>query len=314
MRLAKDTHDETLTILAHTMTDTDMNNNKVQSGTVLVLGSLHYDVMIEAPHRPSTGETVTGQRWYPKFGGKGGNQAVACKLHGAQVRFVSATGSDNFADYLHEYLAQVGISTEYVPRLESIGSGMSVAIQDVDGDYGAVIVSGANLVIPAGMLDRESLWAGSSMLLLQNEVPEVLNLIAAEHARKRQIPVCLNAAPVREISAGLADKIDIIIVNSVEAQALGGGVVDSLDAAEKAANTLSQHYSTVIVTAGSDGVAMASDSSDSIKLPAKQIDVISTHGAGDVFTGTLCAELVAGTSLQNAVEIANDKAAIHVST
>ena len=297
------------------MKGTDTNHgNKLKPGIVLVLGSLHYDVMIEAPHRPSTGETVTGQLWYPKFGGKGGNQAVACKLHGAQVRFVSATGSDNFADYLHEHLAQVGISTEYVPRLESVGSGMSVAIQDSEGDYGAVIVSGANLVIPAQTLDNESLWSGTSMLLLQNEVPEALNLIAAEHARRQKIPVCLNAAPVREISAELADLIDIIVVNSVEAQALGGGVVDSLDAAEQAANTLARGYSTVVVTAGGDGVAVASEGSDTIKLAAKQIDVVSTHGAGDVFTGTLCAELVAGTSLHKAVEVANDKASIHVST
>jgi len=284
------------------------------SGIVLVLGSLHYDVMIEAPHRPATGETVTGQRWYPKFGGKGGNQAVACKQHGAEVRFVSATGTDNFADYLHERLLQVGISTEYVPRLESAGSGMSVAIQDSDGDYGAVIVSGANLDIPAEMVDNESLWSGISLLLLQNEVPEALNVIAAKQARQRQIPVCLNAAPVRKTSAELAALIDIIVVNSVEAQALGTCDVDSLDSAAQAANTLSTHFPTAIVTAGGDGVAVASAGDESIKLPAKQIEVVSTHGAGDVFSGTLCAELVAATSLHDAVNIANDRAAIHVST
>lgn len=296
------------------MTDSNNLSNPAQSGIVVVLGSLHYDVMVEAPHQPSTGETVTGQRWYPKFGGKGGNQAVAARLHGSKVRFVSATGSDNFADYLHERLAQAGISCDYVPRLTSVESGMSVAIQDSAGDYGAVIVSGANLVIPAEMLEIESLWSGSSLLLLQNEVPEALNLIAAKHAKQRQIPVCLNAAPVREISAELASLIDIIVVNSVEALALGTCVVDSLDAAALAANTLTAQFPTVVVTAGGDGVAVASADGDYIQLPAKQIDVVSTHGAGDVFTGILCAELVAETSLHEAVKVANNRAAIHVAT
>jgi len=297
------------------MTNSESNSGQPcdgQSDIVIVLGSLHYDVMIEAPHRPATGETVTGQRWYPKFGGKGGNQAVACKQHGAEVRFVSATGSDNFADYLHERLSQAGISSEYVARLDSTGSGMSVAIQDSAGDYGAVIVSGANLIIPAKTLDNNSLWSGSSLLLLQNEVPEELNLIAATHARQRRIPVCLNAAPFRETSAELSDLIDILVVNAVEAQALGACVVDSLDTAAQAANTLTARYPTVIVTAGGDGVAMVSAGGQRFKLPAQQIDVVSTHGAGDVFTGTLCAELVAGTDLNDAVKAASDKAARHV--
>ena len=277
-------------------------------GVVLVLGSLHYDIMIQAPHRPATGETVTGQRWFPKFGGKGGNQAVAAQLHGGQVRFVSATGSDNFADFLRERLTQVGISTEFVSQLQSVGSGMSVAIEDSDGDYGAVIVSGANLVIPEQTLYQESLWQNCGLLLLQNEVPEALNLIAAKQARQRQIPVCLNAAPVRELSREFTDLIDILVVNSVEAHALGSAVVDSLDAAEIAAKELAKQYPTVVVTAGGDGVAVASAGVESIKLPAMPIEVVSTHGAGDVFTGTLCAELVAGNSMQAAVKKANDKA------
>ncbi|TIT75601.1 MAG: ribokinase, partial [Mesorhizobium sp.] len=40
---------------------------------VVVVGSLHYDIMVDAPDRPRKGETVTGFGWRPKFGGKGGN-------------------------------------------------------------------------------------------------------------------------------------------------------------------------------------------------------------------------------------------------
>ena len=37
----------------------------------LIVGSLHYDIMVEASHLPRKDETAVGSKWYPKFGGKG---------------------------------------------------------------------------------------------------------------------------------------------------------------------------------------------------------------------------------------------------
>ncbi|MET3813629.1 sugar/nucleoside kinase (ribokinase family) [Pantoea sp. UYEF8] len=60
---------------------------------IAVTGSLHYDIMLDAPHRPEKGETVMGSACHYKFGGKGGNQAVAAARAGAAVRFAGAVGS-----------------------------------------------------------------------------------------------------------------------------------------------------------------------------------------------------------------------------
>lgn len=290
------------------------SKNKDSSPCVVVLGSLHYDIMVEAPDRPVKGETVTGTCWYPKFGGKGGNQAVAARLHGSNVRLVSATGDDNFADYIDAKLAQADISNEYIARLENEATGMSVAIQDAEGDYGAVIVSGANLAIEARILEDAAIWSDAAMLLLQNEIPESLNLVAATKARELGVPVSLNAAPARTMSQEFLSLVDILVVNAIEAQALGSAVVDSLDTAAHAAEFLSDRFSTVIVTAGADGVAACSVDTGVVKIAARQIEVSSTHGAGDTFTGVLCAELASGTALSEALGVANDRAAKHVAT
>ena len=289
-------------------------NNKGCATTIVVLGSLHYDIMVEAPDRPVKGETVTGTRWYPKFGGKGGNQAIAARLHGAEVRLVSATGNDNFADFIHARLAQADISSDYIEQLDNEPTGMSVAIQDADGDYGAVIVSGSNLAIDPAVLENEVLWANATVLLLQNEVPEALNSVAALKARELGLTVCLNAAPARSMSPDFLNLVDVLIVNALEAEALGSEVVDSLETAAQAAACLSDRFPTVIVTAGGDGVAASSIATGVIKLPAKPIEVSSTHGAGDVFTGVLCAELAAGSALETALGIANELAAEHVAS
>ncbi len=110
--------------------------------TVIVLGSLHYDIMMDAPDRPRKGETVTGRSWRPKCGGKGGNQAVAAAHQGARSRMLGAIGRDAFGDTLLANLDKAGVDRTGVAVLEGAASGLSVAIFDDEGDYGAVIVSG----------------------------------------------------------------------------------------------------------------------------------------------------------------------------
>ena len=128
---------------------------------IVVVGSLHYDIMIEAPHRPAKGETVTGTRWYPKFGGKGGNQAVAAAHAGCKTHMVGAVGNDDFATFVMTRLRASGVDTSRVATVAGAGTGMSVACLDAERDYGAVIVSGANLAIDPTALADPSLWRGA---------------------------------------------------------------------------------------------------------------------------------------------------------
>ncbi len=81
---------------------------------------------------------------------------------------------------------------------------------DAEGDYGAVVVSNANNLIAPHQLDQASLWQDTGMLLLQNEVPEAINLVAAQQAKNHGALVCLNAAPARELSTQLQACIDSV--------------------------------------------------------------------------------------------------------
>lgn len=280
---------------------------------IVVIGSLHYDIIVDAPGRPRKGETVTGERWYPKFGGKGGNQAVAAARAGAATRFVGAVGCDNFADLMRTTLQSHGIATDYVASVPEHGTGISVAITDAEGDYGAVIVSGANLLIDTAQFDDPGIWRGAKILILQNEVPEAVNIAAARNARRHSVQVCINAAPWRALSDELIALIDILVVNAVEAEDMSGLLIDDLHSAERVATKLAKIVETAIVTAGGDGVAWARRGHPSGKLAARPVDVISTHGAGDMFIGTLCHQLAQENDLRAAIEIANIAAANYIS-
>ncbi|MES2143464.1 MAG: PfkB family carbohydrate kinase [Pseudomonadota bacterium] len=278
---------------------------------ILVVGSLHHDIMVEAGHLPRKDETAIGTRWYPKFGGKGGNQAVAVVAQGGTARMLGAVGRDAFGHFLRAGLQAGGVDAGFVRDVAGTGSGMSVAIQDADGDYAATIVPGANLMIGADWLADAALWQDVGLLVLQNEIPEPINLAAATAARARGIRTLFNAGPFRPLPRAFEALVDILVVNAVEAEMMGAGQVASLDAAADAARALSARFGAVIVTAGSLGLA-ARAAEDAFALPARRVDAVSAHGAGDCFIGALAAALVKGDGFRDACALASEAAALHV--
>jgi ribokinase len=281
---------------------------------VVVAGSLHYDIMVDAPDRPRKGETVTGYAWHPKFGGKGGNQAVAAAKAGAAVRMAGAVGADDFGRFLLDALITGNVDASRVIQLPAARSGMSVAISDASGDYGAVIVSGANLQVEPTAFEDPDLWQGARALILQNEMPDAINIAAARAARLTGATICLNAAPYRPLSDDLASLVDVLVVNAIEAEELSGLAVTDLASAGAAAETLARRFPSVVVTAGGEGVAGVRRGEDPVVLSALPVTLVSTHGAGDAFVGALVAGLASGSSFAECLSSANTAAAAHVST
>lgn len=281
---------------------------------VVVFGSLHMDVMVAAPDRPRAGETLAGQSWDLKAGGKGGNQAVAAAASGARTAFVGAVGLDGFGSDLVDNLGRGGVDTRHISRRGEAASGMSVAITDPSGDYGAIIVSGANLLL--GPIEAETaagLLADAGWLVLQNEIPAEANAAAMCAVRRRSGRSLLNAAPARAMIKDAGNWLDTLVVNALEAEALGSCVVGSLSDAEVAAGQLLDLAEAVVVTAGPSGVAAARRGASPIRVPGRRVELVSTHGAGDCFIGTLAAGLARKVPLDAALAQANAAAADHVS-
>lgn len=255
--------------------------------TLLVAGSLHLDVVVNAPHLPQTDETVTGDAVAYAFGGKGGNQAVAAARHGAQVAFVGRIGGDEFGRMMRGALDTAGVDCAGLQQDDG-ASGMSVAIVDAQGDYGAVIVSAANLRID---VENVTIPAQTRLLLLQNEVPEAVNLALAAKARAMGAQVWLNAAPARDLSAEMLALVDLMIVNRGEAAFYGDALGPK-----------------VLTTLGAEGLML-----EGRQHPGFLVKAVSSHGAGDCFVGALAARVLAGDAMADALTYAQAAAALHVS-
>ena len=164
---------------------------------------------------------------------------------------IGRVGNDDFGKRLLRHLMDAGVDAKHVYTDPEAGSGMSVAIIDAEGDYGAVIVSGANLRLSNQDLEEaREVIRSAQVLVLQNEVLEATNVAAAQSAKNNGIRVILNAAPARPLGPDLSANVDLLVVNAVEAEMICGIAVTSLPAATEAAALLSEQVANVVVTAG----------------------------------------------------------------
>ncbi|KPP83685.1 MAG: ribokinase [Rhodobacteraceae bacterium HLUCCA08] len=278
--------------------------------SLLVVGALHWDVVVTADRLPRIDETLRGDAVDYRFGGKGGNQAVAAARAGARVGFAGRIGRDDAGRAMRAVLEGAGVNVTGLVRGGG-ASGMSVAITVADGGYGAVIVSGENLKIDAKAVDIPE---DCRIVLLQNESAPGLLSAMAPRVRDAGAALWLNAAPATGIGPEALALVDTLIVNRIEGADLLGADPGTLSGAEMVEGLMDlAPRARIVLTLGGDGVAFAEAGGKVRLAPARKVDVVSTHGAGDTFVGTLAAAELAGASLGQAIEAAQGAAALLIS-
>ncbi|MDG4649548.1 PfkB family carbohydrate kinase [Roseibacterium sp. SDUM158017] len=276
---------------------------------LLVVGALHWDVVVRAPRLPRVDETLKGQAVDYRFGGKGGNQALAAARAGARTAFAGRVGADDPGRRMRAALVAAGVDVAGLQEGRG-ASGMSVAITRGDGAYGAVIVSGENLAIDAAAL---MVPKGCRMVLAQNEIAAATLGLLPGLAQAAGAEFWLNAAPADDLPEGLLRQVDGLIVNRLEAGDLLGSAALSPGEMVEGLSAMATR-ATVIVTLGEEGVAHAVPGGDPVIAPARRVEVRSTHGAGDMFAGSLAAAILRGDDVGAAVAFAQERAAALISS
>jgi len=111
---------------------------------LVVAGALHWDVVVRAPRLPRQDETLRGSAVAYRFGGKGGNQALAARRLGAEVAMVACVGDEPNADLALAQLAEEGVDLSHVTRLPEESTGVAMILVDENGENQIVVAPGAN--------------------------------------------------------------------------------------------------------------------------------------------------------------------------
>ena len=272
---------------------------------VFVLGSINQDFVLKVERRPGPGETVTNAELSTHNGGKGANQAAAAALLGASVAFLGRVGDDEFGEPLVRALGEKGIDTGLVEKAPGKATGAAFITVTPDGENAITVAPGANRSLEPEDVDAASDAIGDARVLVaQMEIPVQTVLRAVEVADQRGTRTLVNLAPTFEVPRGLLEKLDPLVVNEHEAAFLLGSEVEGVDGALSAApKLLSLGPRSVVITVGEAGAVFAGGDPTE-HLPAPEVDVVDTTGAGDAFVGALATQLAREASLEEAVAYA----------
>lgn len=254
---------------------------------IAVIGIIGNSVFLPVEEFHKGGETVEAHSLHFEPGGKGFNQAVAASRCGAEVSFLAAVGLEyrqDFADFLNKE------NIKHTLAFKDGSTAFAAIVTDRSGSNHVTVYQGA-MLDEGDVLSFENEIKDADILLLNNEVPESVNIAALKLAKKHGTRCILNPAPARKTDSFIIDNVDLFTPN--EHETLG---IENRD--------------NVIMTLGKRGCL--------IKATNELIDAesygapIDTTGAGDTFNGTLAAMIAEGRDAASSAKIANAVASLGV--
>jgi len=270
---------------------------------IVVFGSLNIDMVMHMDHLPCAGETLLCKSHICLPGGKGANQAVVSSLCGSKTYMCGSVGRDGFGEMILNSLKKVSVDVTCVKVLH-IPTGCAFVCVDKKGENFITVSSGANKSCKASQVPDKVITSGA-IILMQMEVPLDENWKLLQRASEKGARTVLNLAPIHSVPLEVLRKISILTLNRLEAfELLKILRVPPCDCKDIAFNISKILGNICILTLGKHG-AFASNGKKTWKVTALNITPVDTTGAGDAFTGALCAALDRGDYLPEALSFAS---------
>ena len=252
---------------------------------VLIPGEINLDVVMSGFETfPTLGREVLVDDLLVTLGSASAITAVGLSKLGVPVRFVGKVGPDAWGTQCLDAMSEAGVDVSGVRRGPELRTGMTVAISSAD-DRALVTYPGAIADLTADDIP-ETAWADVrhlhvSSYFLQRGLQATLPRLFRD-ARARGVTVSLDPGgdPDDRWDGGIRDALaaaDLFFPNEVELREISRhtDAVQSL-------RTLQNGRTATVVKLGPQG-CLALDGSQATKVPAPNVAVVDTTGAGDSF-------------------------------
>lgn len=309
---------------------------RADRASIAVVGSVNADVIARVGTSvPRRGETraATAARVERACGGKGANQAVAASRltceRGGKAAFVGRFGEDEAGTTLRRALRrETDVSGSVtMARGSGIETGMGFVMLTDDGSPSAVVVGGANAL--GWNADDEALASefrealrGAKTVMLQREVPERVNVIAATVAREIGVrTIVLDAGgSFHAADEALLALVDYVAPNESELAGMAGMRVEEVSSGDEAVVKAARIVAgtsrvAVLCTLGSRGSLLVRGEDvtrvEAMELPAGAKEVDAT-AAGDAFRAAFAVAMAENKSERDAMKFASAAGALAV--
>lgn len=261
---------------------------KNERARIAVIGLAGRSMFFGVPRFHEGGETIHATRFHEEWGGKGFNQAVAAARQGASVSFLGKAGNAADAESIASFCRSEGVEP-FICFPDRPGNTACAAIlTGPSGETRVTVAPGAELCAADVECGFRAAIEAADMLLLNNEVPEEVNLLASRIAAEKGVEIVFNPAPARLLPPELVRRVALWTPNESEEAALGNVPGE------------------VVTTLGAKGCRVRSTGET---IPAPEAKAVDTTGAGDTFTGVLAVRLAEGAPVRDACRAANEAAA-----
>lgn len=277
-----------------------------------VVGSINTDLVLRVPRVPEHGENLMARGVTIGRGGKGSNCAIAAARLGATVQMVGSVGADAHGEQALDALQAEGIATADVQRCQEAPTGLAVILVDDEGENTIVVARGANDWLQAEHVRSALADATPGVVVINYEVPLACVQAALDWANAHDVLAVLDAGPARHERPERWGRRTILTANRDEIACLLGCAADDESAwREGARELLAEGLAGVVVKLGGCGAYLRTATIET-HVPALDVPVVDTTGAGDASTAALALALASGNPWLEAVRYANAAGAVTV--
>ncbi|MDQ6777663.1 MAG: PfkB family carbohydrate kinase [Actinomycetota bacterium] len=267
--------------------------------STLCLGEALVDLICRRPVE----DVADVDAFVPTFGGAVANVAVVAARRGARIALAGGAGEDPWGEWLRDRLEDEGVDLTWFSLIP--GAPTPIALVTVDGRgeptyriYGDAV---ATVVHALESRVAEAVEASDALFFASNTMVGAAEREVTMEARKLALeldrPVIfdpnlrLHRWPSRAEAAATANACVpgalLVRANLAEAALMTG----EADPERAASSILKAGAQLVVISMGARGAILRGELDADV--PAPEVDVTSTVGAGDVLTGVLLARLAA---------------------
>ena len=204
--------------------ESDQERRGEDERAAVVIGAAVYDVSCLLREMPAPNASAQAYAFEEHPGGKGLNQAVGMARLGAQVRLISALGSDQAGEEILGFLRTEGVDTEFVEARRDSVSPRAIVLSSKNGSYAHIGWKNEHEVRISNAFLRsaefQSVVEAASAVLLTLEPPrDTIATVLDVVGRSKTCPLIVTASPPLEsppLSSRELRLIDYLIANEQE--------------------------------------------------------------------------------------------------
>ena len=281
---------------------------------IAVVGSLNMDIVIETPHMPKGGETISGRNVTLIPGGKGANQAYAVGKLGGDITMIGAVGRDSSGEALLENLKSVNVNVSGIRRMEEGVTGQAYITVDDHGENSIILIAGTNGLVTKELIDDHmDVLRECDIVIMQLEIPLDVVEYVKEFAVEEGKTVIVDPAPaISNIPDHFWKGIDYIKPNETELAILTGLKMETREELVQGTRMMiGKGVKNVIVTLGGDGCLFVTNETEEF-FQSHKVKAVDTTAAGDSFTAAFALALSQGKEYKEAIELGQKVSSIVV--